>query len=76
MKLLPSWFQLRYGRAERRMTWLMVGIVLLSVPILLLFHYSIFQWYTAIPVLLTYFVFVYLDHRVDYDPLLLHLPPK
>jgi hypothetical protein len=76
MKLLPNWMVLRYNRAEKRMSWILLGIVLLSVPLIILFDYNIFQWYTAIPVLLTYFVFVYLDHRVDYDPLLLHLPPK
>jgi hypothetical protein len=76
MKLLPDWMQLRYGRAERRMTWLLLGLFLLSVPLIIFYDFNLFQWYVSVPVLCTYFVFVYLDHRTGYDPLLLTIPPK
>ena len=76
MKLLPEWMVLRFGRAERRMCWAMLALFLVSVPLIILFDFNLFQWYICVPTIGLYFYLVYLDHRVGYDPLLLQIPPK
>jgi hypothetical protein len=77
MKLLPSWMRLRFGRAEKRMCWLLLGLIIVSIPILLLFDYNIFTWYVCIAVLGIYTWLVYQDNKKKgYDPLLLTIPPK